>query len=105
MTDSLVDRLRGEAHLVAEAVAGRSDQTACHEAANVLTALEGALTKAAEDFDYISTWRRDAHAHDEDMGHDLRIFDEEDIEMIEKSAQRAASKIRAALSLLRGDGK
>lgn len=36
----------------------------------------------------VSRWREDCHEHDEDMGHPLRDWDEEQIEAIEKYASR-----------------
>lgn len=51
---------------------------------------ERAKTKRLSDaLKAISTWRHDALAHDEDMGHPPRDFDEDTIEEIENAAKVA----------------
>lgn len=50
------------------------------------------LHKALAD---VSTWREDCHAHDADMGHEQRDFDEDEIARIERHAMQALEREKA----------
>jgi hypothetical protein len=68
------------------------------EATRTVGDAELALRNAEDNFRAISNWRKDCHAHDADMGHELRDFDDEDWEMVETYARRAAARVGDALS-------
>jgi len=68
--------------------------TELREARARIRALEAerdAYRKALAD---VSTWREDCHAHDADMGHEPRDFDEGEIACIERHASQVIERMK-----------
>lgn len=55
-----------------------------------LTRIESARSLVEQ----MANWRERAHEYDDDMGYDLRDFDDEDWDMIEREAQRALDYLK-----------
>ena len=56
--------------------------------------LEAKLEKAMEDLGIIATYRKKCHDYDDDVGHDLRAFEEEDVERLEVIARTALAELK-----------
>lgn len=55
-------------------------------------AAEAARDEAVEALEKIGRWRQDCHAHDADMDHELRSFDQEDWDIVEAFARTIVEK-------------
>lgn len=60
--------------------------------------LRAALAQAETDLRALSTYRKDAHDHDLDMGYERRDFGDEDWDSMEKLAARCANDAGARLT-------
>lgn len=60
-------------------------------------AMRKAIKEAHEALFGLSNWRNDCDAYDEDMGYPQRDYDEEQVEMMEETAQRSLSKLQTFL--------
>lgn len=58
-----------------------------------IAAQDAKIAKLVEALRLISSHRRRCHEHDEDMGHDLREFDLEDLKLMEQAARSALASI------------
>lgn len=63
------------------------------EQAAHIAAQDAKIAKLVEALRLISSHRRRCHEHDEDMGHDLREFDLEDLKLMEQAARSALASI------------
>jgi hypothetical protein len=52
------------------------------------------LAKAVEALEIVSNYRKNCHDYDDDIGHDLRTFEEEDIERIEALARTTLAELK-----------
>ena len=58
-------------------------------AADALTAALDEIERLRGALDMIATYRAECHAHDDDMGHSRRSFDDEDIKLMEYAARKS----------------
>jgi hypothetical protein len=56
--------------------------------------LEAKLARAVEALEIVSNYRKKCHDYDDDIGHDLRTFEEEDIERIEALARATLAELK-----------
>ena len=73
----------------------RGDEMAILERENA--AMREAIRVACGALSTLSDWRRVCDAYDDDMGHPQRDYDEEQVEMMEQTAQRPLSRIQPFL--------
>ena len=57
-------------------------------------ALAEKLARAVEALEIVSNYRKKCHDYDDDIGHDLRTFEEEDIERIEALARTILAELK-----------
>ena len=55
---------------------------------------EAKLARAVEALEIVSNYRKKCHDYDDDIGHDLRTFEEEDIERIEALARTTLAELK-----------
>ena len=68
---------------------GREDLDALPDCNMALAQARVRIAELEAALQTISTWRKDCHAYDADMGHELRDFDIEDVKMLEIVARAA----------------
>lgn len=69
----------------------------CVELERENAAMREAIRDAHDALFGLSNWRNDCDAYDEDMGYPQRDYDEEQVEMMEETAQRSLSKLQPFL--------
>jgi hypothetical protein len=91
-----LDRTRDEVAMLR--AANESMSAACAKSDRRIERLEKALRESGQEFTRFSGWRERARKYDEDMGHQIREFDESEWDRMEEKAAAASERSQAALT-------
>jgi len=99
MSDDLVKRLRDTPNWKREEYGDYKSaivhyDRAPFEAADRIEELEAKLAKAVGALDLIATHRKKCHEYDDDVGHERREFDVEDVIIMENAARAAVAELK-----------
>lgn len=100
MSDDLVKRLREDQPVTQDM--GSTMQCALQDAAaDRIEELEAKLAKAVEALEQIATHRKKCHEYDDDVGHERRTFDVEDMIIMEYAARTTLAELKGHLICLK----
>jgi hypothetical protein len=93
MSDDLVKRLR-EDQPVTQDMGSTAQCDLQDAAADRIEELEAKLEKAVEALEQIASYRKKCHEYDDDVGHERREFDVEDMIIMEYAARTTLAELK-----------